>query len=246
MAGSTFLALTNKLLRRLNEVELTDSTFASARNVGAAAKDCIIAAIAEINSSEYQWEWNTNTETVNVVLGQVVYQFPTDDTVPDWNTFTLTASDDNPPQTMKYLTSEEYYKYYRQNDLQQTDEITGAGSGWPKFMFPVPGGFGVSPVPDKAYTMTYSYYKVPPELVLSTDTTNIPTVWDYVILNMALKHYSMYKDNTEQAGFWVNESNKSFSKMVNSLVNRDDYVWSNMSNFGGQKWSSTNYQWYKV
>lgn len=235
--ASTFLVLTNKLLRRLNEVQLTSTTFADARNTQAMAQDAIIAAIAEINTSETQWPWNVQTGTANVVLDTLTYQFPTDEVVPDWDTFRLVMSDTVPPITLKYLTSEEYYKYYRQIDLAGIDATTDVGLGMPKFVFPVPGGFGISPSPDTTYTINYEYYTTPAELSLHSDVCVIPTVWDYVIINMALKHYYMYKDNTEQAGYWINESNKTLAKMRNSIVNRPDYVWSNMVNFGGQKWS---------
>ena len=39
--ATTFLTLTNELLRRLNEVTLTTDTFATAKNVQAIAKDAI-------------------------------------------------------------------------------------------------------------------------------------------------------------------------------------------------------------
>lgn len=237
MAGSTFLVLTNKLLRRLNEVQLTSTTFASAKNTQAMAQDAIIAAIAEINTTETQWPWNTQTGTASVVLNTLTYSFTTDEVVPDWDTFRLVKTATVPAVTLKYITSEEYYKYYRQIDLAAIDATTLVGQGQPKFIFPVPGGFGISPSPDTTYTINYEFYKTPTEPALYSDTTDIPTVWDYVIINLALKHYYMYKDNTEQAGFWINESNKTLTKMRNSMVNRPDYVWSNMVNFGGQKWS---------
>lgn len=235
--ASTFLVLTNKLLRRLNEVQLTSTTFADARNTQAMAQDAIIAAIAEINTSETQWPWNTQTGTTNVVLNTLAYQFDNDEIVPDWDTFRLLKTATVQPFPLKYLTSEEYYKFYRQIDIQAIDTVTNVGQGTPRFIFPVPGGFGISPSPDTTYTINYEYYVTPTELSLHSDICVIPTVWDYVIINMALKHYYMYKDNTEQAGFWINESNKTLTKMRNSIVNRDDYVWSNMVNFGGQKWS---------
>ena len=46
--ATTFLTLTNELLRRLNEVTLTTSTFATAKNVQAIAKDAINSSIREI------------------------------------------------------------------------------------------------------------------------------------------------------------------------------------------------------
>ncbi len=45
--ATTFLTLTNELLRRLNEVTLTTDTFAGAKNVQAIAKDSINSSIRE-------------------------------------------------------------------------------------------------------------------------------------------------------------------------------------------------------
>ena len=49
---STFLDLTNQLLRRLNEVEIAQADFPSVRGVQATAKDAIKNAIAKINQAE--------------------------------------------------------------------------------------------------------------------------------------------------------------------------------------------------
>ncbi len=265
MAGSTFLVLTNKLLRRLNEVELTSANFASAKNTQATAKDCIIAAIAEINSSEYQWPWNVQTGQATVKpgasqtvlfgtldltqVGQAENTPVTADCVPNWDSFKIGGTIEpnllggNPwlvergevsETTLKYISQEEWFKYHREIDARNRT----LGQGVPRFVFPyTQGGFGVSPVPDDEYAIEYEMYITPAELSLYDDTAFSPIVWDYVVINMALKHYYMYKDNVEAAGYWINESNKTFSKMVNSNVNRSDSVWSNMVNFGGQKWS---------
>ena len=46
--STTYLALTNDLLRRINEVQLTTANFATAKNVQAIAKDAINNSIREI------------------------------------------------------------------------------------------------------------------------------------------------------------------------------------------------------
>lgn len=236
--ASTFLALTNKLLRRLNEVQVTSTGFADAKNTQAMAQDAIIAAIAEINTSETQWPWNTQTGTANVALNTLTYSFPSTEVVPNWDTFRLLQTTDVPAFPLTYMTSEEYYKYFRQFDIQAIDVVTGKGRSKPYYVYPVPGGFGISPSPDTTYTINYEYYQTPAELVLHSDICSIPTVWDYVIINMALKHYYMYKDNTEQAGFWVSQAKESFNKMRASVVNRPDYMWANVVNNGGMRWST--------
>ena len=57
--ATTFIDLTNKVLRRLNEVEMTSSDFASATGVQALAKDAVRDSIAKINQAEFEWPFNS-------------------------------------------------------------------------------------------------------------------------------------------------------------------------------------------
>ena len=57
-----FLGLVNAINRRLNEVELTSSNFATATGFYSQAKDAVNAAIRYLNQSEYFWAFNHNTK----------------------------------------------------------------------------------------------------------------------------------------------------------------------------------------
>jgi len=230
--GTSYLGLTNKLLRRLNEVEVTDAQFASVRNVQSAAKDCIIAAINEINTKEFEWPFNAKTGTTTLVAGQEEYTWPSDFSVPDWYSFRILKSEplNSNNKSLKYLTKEDFFHYYRDRD----DNNSPQGMGVPDFVFPRNAyGFGVTPSPNAAYLVEYQYFATPVDLVDYDDLSNIPTQFDYVIINYALKHFYMYKDNIEQAGFWSTEAEKSLRQMSSFLVNRDDYASSTVTNFGG-------------
>lgn len=235
MAGSTFLVLTNKLLRRLNEVQLTNTNFPQARNVQAMAQDAIIAAVAEINVRESQWPWNKNQGTALADVGTQEFTWPSDPVIPYWDSFRIQGvpADAIESATLTPLTQEEYFKYLRQIDL---DSVPNDGLQIPKFVYPVVGGFGVTPMPNKPYTIKYEYYTIPTDMVAYDDLCAIPTPFDYVIINFALKHYYMYKDNIEQADKWESAANKSFADIRNYAVNRPDYMWSNMVNYGGMRW----------
>lgn len=238
MAGSTFLVLTNKLLRRLNEVQLTDSSFASAKNVQAMAKDAVIAAIAEINTREYQWPWNKTTGTAVADVGTYEFTWPTDTTVPLWDSFKITGvpADSITSDYLAPISREEWFKYQRQVDV---DSIPDGGKEQPRFVFPTVGGFGVTPMPNEEYTITYEYYTSPAELSAHDDTCSIPTTYDYIIINFALKHYYMYKDNTQQAEVWKREAEDTFKQMkYRQATNTPEGAWSNMVNFGGMSWKS--------
>lgn len=236
MAGSTFLDLTNKLLRRLNEVQLTMTSFAQARNVQAMAKDAIIAAVSEINVREAQWPWNKLQGTATANTGTNEFTWPLDPSIPSWFSFKIVGvpADAIESNTLTPITQEEYFKYLRQIDL---DSIPNGGLQMPKYVYPTVGGFGVTPMPNKPYDLTYEYYGVPVPMDLYSDLCVIPTAFDYVIINFALKHYYMYKDNSEQASMWDRAADKSLADIRNYAVNRPDYMWSNMVNYGGMRWA---------
>ncbi|AXP07709.1 hypothetical protein SmphiM6_17 [Sinorhizobium phage phiM6] len=238
MAGSTFLVLTNKLLRRLNEVQLTDTSFASARNVQAMAKDAVLAAIAEINIREYQWPWNKTQGTAVANVGTTEFTWATDTAVPLWDSFKITGvpADAIVSSYLAPITQEQWFKEFRQIDV---DSIPDGGKEKPRFIYPTVGGFGVTPMPEQAYTITYEYYTIPTELVTNDETCSIPSAYDYVIINFALKHYYMYKDNTQQATVWSQEAETTFKQMkYRTATNRPDAAWSNVVNFGGMNWKS--------
>ena len=73
---TTFINLTNRLLRRLNEVELSTTDFALARGIHAAAKDAINSAMFDLNTMQYEWPWNAAEETTTLVVGQTEYSNP--------------------------------------------------------------------------------------------------------------------------------------------------------------------------
>ena len=52
MSG-TFLSLTNKTLARLNEVQLTSTTFSNARGIQVQAQNAVNESIRYINQHEY-------------------------------------------------------------------------------------------------------------------------------------------------------------------------------------------------
>ena len=53
--ASDYIVLVNNVLRDMNEVELTSSTFTSSRGVQTTVKDYINRAISDILNSELNW-----------------------------------------------------------------------------------------------------------------------------------------------------------------------------------------------
>jgi len=90
---STYLDLTNSLLKSLNEVELTDTTFASAIGPQATAKEAVNDAITDIINAERQWPFNIVETTQTLTPGVQTYALPATYKTVDWRSFYLYTPD---------------------------------------------------------------------------------------------------------------------------------------------------------
>jgi len=84
-----FLSLTNKVLGRMNEVQLTASNFATARGYQIQCQNAVNEAINYINQREYGWPFSHATSTVTLVANQTRYSIPTTATHVDYETFRI-------------------------------------------------------------------------------------------------------------------------------------------------------------
>ena len=121
---ATFLTLTNKLLRELNEVVLTSSNFGNAVGIQQHAKDSINTAYLDIVNEEPQWPFLATAESgatdpmygnvyVETVAGTRWYELKASSSSItadygsiDWDNFLLTTvgvSGEAAPYTIKNL-----------------------------------------------------------------------------------------------------------------------------------------------
>ena len=70
---ATFINLTNELLRRLNEVQITESEFTSVKNVQALAKDAINSSIRQMLQDAQEWPFTLTTTTQTLTAGTGTY-----------------------------------------------------------------------------------------------------------------------------------------------------------------------------
>lgn len=90
MAGTkSYLTLTNLVLRELNEVELSSSTFATSRGVQTAVKGFINKAVNDLYNAEIEWPWLFVKTTQDTYSGQQEYNFPSAFRKADFDTFRL-------------------------------------------------------------------------------------------------------------------------------------------------------------
>ena len=102
--SQTFLTLTNSVLARINEPQLTSSTFSSARGIQVQAQNAVNEAIRYINQKEFSYPFNHAINTEVLVPGTVKYS-------------TLGTSGTN-------LSTLSYNEYIANNVEQEDDIVT--------------------------------------------------------------------------------------------------------------------------
>ena len=76
-------------------------------------------------------------------------------------------------------------------------------------VFPSSGnGYGVSPSPDKTYTIKFRYYQTHTDLNLFSDQTLVPTSHDAVIVDGALFYMYLFKDTWKLHKYLLDLFNK--------------------------------------
>ena len=92
--AESYLTYTNKVLARLNEVQLTSSNFSNARGIQVQAQNAVNESIRYINQKEFQYPFNHSTKTETLVGGTVRYSIPTTAKTVEYNTFRLVKDSD--------------------------------------------------------------------------------------------------------------------------------------------------------
>ena len=120
--AETFLTLTNKVLARLNEVQLTSTSFSTARGIQVQAQNAVNESIRYINQKEFQYPFNHSTKTETLVPGTVRYSIPTTAKTVDYNTFRLVKDSDLGSSGGRLYIIQ--YNDYINSYITQEDEIT--------------------------------------------------------------------------------------------------------------------------
>ncbi len=240
---STYMELTNRLLRRVNDAEITQSDFPSVRGIQATAKDCVLDTIREINSSRIDWPFNAVEHSQTLVVGTEEYAWPSDFTAADWNSFQLQKNStlNVNHKSLKPINREEWYSTRR--DIDYDSEAFGRNI--PDVVFPSHGqGWGVSPSPERAYPIKYRYYKNPTDVSLYNDQVTIPAKFDYVIIAGALYHINLFKENQEGAASAERKFKSGLQDMANLFLPNPIYMYAGEVNLGGGG-SNGRYLWYR-
>jgi len=240
--ATTYLQLTNELLREMNEVPLTTSNFSSAIGIQAHAKDCINRAYLDIVLEEPQWPFLSvaDSGTTDPMYGNVYVETvantrwyelkPASDSIKDdygaidWDNFYLTTvgvtSEVAPyvAKNLKFTTIEEWKDFYRARE--NADDAENASGGEPKRVIRSPDGrmFGLSPIPDKVYRVWFYAYNQATQLSDYSDEIVFPDVYKTVLLARARYFVHQFKEAVQPAALALEEYRRGLRLMKSNLM----------------------------
>ena len=96
----------------------------------------------------------------------------------------------------------------------------------PSFVFRGPNdSYGLSPYPNKAYTLTFDYYTFPStDLSAHGDTTTIPDRFKHIIIDGAISYMYFFRGEVPLYERSFALFNDGIKNMQTLLINRNDYV----------------------
>lgn len=218
-----FIGLVNDINRRLNEVELTSSNFATSGGFYSVAKDAVNSSIQHINQEEFEWPWNHADKTETLVAGTVRYAYPTDAKTLNLNTFRIKRNDSLNVGTtrVKNISYEEWLDNYGDVEYNSSTTVQGV----PQFIARTPSReLVVYPAPDKAYELTYEYYQTVTPLDAATDTPSLPKQYRHVIVDGAMYYAYLFRGDTQNASMALSKFNQGLKNLRSIYINRTDYV----------------------
>ena len=241
--ATTFLTLTNDVLRELNEIELTSATFASATGIQNFVKNSINKSINDIANEEPQLPFfaaATSRETdpcygnvtVATTAGTRWYllksgssSITTDYSSIDWDDFyitTINVSGESSPfvsRGLRFITLDDWTRYLR--DAENDDDADTQNHGEPKYVIRSPDHrkFGLSPIPDKVYNVHFYAYNAPTALSAHGDEIVLPDQYANLITARARYYVCQFKESPQQAAFALDDYKKGMRQMKSNLIN---------------------------
>ena len=241
--ATTYLDITNEVLRELNEIPLTSANFANATGLQKFVKDSVNKAIFDIANEEPQLPFfaanvSGSTDpfygnvTVETVAGQRWYtlksgssSITTDYASIDWDDFyvtTINVSGETSPYVSKglrFLTLDDWKRYYR--DSENADDADTQNHGEPQFVIKSPDNrkFGLSPIPNKVYNVHFYAFVRPTALSTYDDTIVLPEQYSNIITARVRYYIWQFKESPQQAAFALDDYKKGMKHMKSNLMN---------------------------
>jgi hypothetical protein len=220
--ASSYLVLINNVLRDLNEVELTSSSFSTSRGIQTAVKDYVNRAIDDIINSDTEWPFTVLQASFTTTDGTRLYTKESAAKTIDYDSFLFLEAADKSEKKLKYLSYSEYLDNYHERDT----DPTGNSEALPVYVYTNPEEkIGLSPVPDKStYTVKYFYYTTHTSLSADTDTSIIPERFENVIIERAKYYAFTLRGETQNAQLAQMQFDKYIKRMRVELINKQIYM----------------------
>ena len=219
-----YLTLANEICRRLNETELTSSNFSSSSGFYAQIKDSVNSSIRDINQKHFYWPFNHNTDDIVLTAGELRYPLPENAKYTDFDTVRLARDLNVGVGSAKHLTQMSYDEYIDRYIDQEYETDTSKGSAPEYISRSQDGDIIVIPMPDKAYTIEYEFFMFPADLETYDDVPTIPFRFKHVIVDGAMYHAYMFRDNLESASLSLRKFEEGMKHMRTLLVNENAYA----------------------
>ena len=218
-----YLGLSNEVCRRLNETELTTSNFASATGFYAQIKDSVNASIRDVNQKHFNWPFNHNTDDIVLTAGEMRYPLPENAKYMDFDTVRLVRSSTLGVSGLR-LKQMSYDEYIDRFIDQEYETDTDNGQAPEYIVRSQDGDLIVAPMPDKAYTIEYEFFMFPADLDAHDDVSSIPFRFKHVIVDGAMYHAYMFRDNLESASLALRKFEDGLKQMRTLLTNEHAYA----------------------
>lgn len=223
MSTYNFLGLVNDVNRRLNEVELSETNFASAGGFYSFAKDSVNSAVRYINHTAFEWPFNHVTQEEILIPGIVRYFQPRDVKTVDYDSFRIKRNTTfgNDTRRLRLISYEEYLDKFVDAEYSADESIRDI----PRYVFRTPSQeYGVYPPPKEAYNIIYEYYRLPVDMIYHYDVPTLPEQFRHVIVEGAMHYAYFFRGNTQDATLHFQKFEESIKDMRTLYVNRFDYV----------------------
>jgi len=233
--ATTYMQVVNDILGEMNEVKLTESTFANATNIQASVKEFVNRAYLDMNNPNNKWPWlsvdspqddfygNTYIETVAgqrwYLLNPVSTHVNEDYGWIDWNNISLTTegvAGEVAPYTVRnlpYIELNEWRDHWA--ITEETNKLDSGSWTVPRRVIRSPDNrrLGLSGLPDKVYRIYFWAYSRPSLLANALDELIIPD--QYVpVLKARTRYYAWQrKENPNQAAIADQEYNNGLREM---------------------------------
>lgn len=223
----TYLDIMNAVLRDTNEVPLTATNFRQARGFHAFLKEAVNRALMDIVNESTEWPWLANvpfdvdvsahSNEIETERRQAIYDFPEGIMEVDWDTFVITDMRGREARQLRPISYEEWAHYGHADVLaNRTNEDVGK----PTVIYRTKdgNGFGLSPVPDKAYRVQFNSWHSPALLSDPSDPLPFPDRFYNVLVSRARYYAWMFRENLEQARLARADYDAALKRMKQSLI----------------------------